>query len=448
LVIKNIIKILFIIFCELDGLEIDMKMLNRSDYVELVKFANGDSYLEYHDKNSSEKNIVTPLDCNIYEIKPVIKFFDRHNKEGVMAIVSLADGQKYLNASCFNKIVFDGDCKNCTVSIADKRLFLKEDNIKIGKFKKRMELSPWIDKIDLRQLKYIVLFAPKREDIEINRIKFIHTDKKSFSKKTSVWIWRSKDIDISKIKKAGIKNVYLQVDDKFEENARILDKEGVAVYALDGDPSYIFDDRALMSNIEKIININKTKKIVQGFQIDIEPHTLKDFSLHKKEYLQKLIVLSKTIDLKLKENGLLFSVVIPFWYDGVYVENKSVAYSLIDICDEVVLMSYRTDPKEVLKISADKLTYAEIKDKKVKLGIELMPIPDEYHELFDKKALDSCDNKSDFPKNCKIEPFSSFVINGTSISFSNQKNRLKYLINTKFPYSSFTGFVYHHIGGI
>lgn len=448
MVIKNIIKVFLIIFCGLHGAEFDMQMLNNSDYIELVNVENGNSYFEYHNNNGIEENIITPKNYDSFEIEPKIKFFDRHNKKGVMAIISLADETKYLNASCFDKIIFNGNCKNCTLFIADKQLFLKEDNIHIGKFKKSIELSSLINKIDFRQLKYIIFSATTREDIKINKIKFIHANKKPASKRVSVWAWNSKDIDLNKIKKEHIQTVYLQIDDNFEKTAAILDKEGIDIYALDGDSSYIFDNRKLIHNIEKIININKTKKIVKGFQIDIEPHTLKDFGLHKEDYLQKLIMLSESIDFKLKENGLLFSIVMPFWYDGVYVKQKSVGYSLIDIADEVVLMSYRTDPNEVLKISADKLTYAQAKNKKVKVGIELMPIQDEHHYLFNKKALDKCDNISEFPNNCKIEPFSSFTINGNSISFSNQQNKLKYLINTEFPYSSFSGFVYHHIGGI
>jgi len=436
--------ILSLLFSGVGAVELDMKLLKESNAIELVKPLKSHPHFIYHQKKGDE--IQTPPDPYVYKMTPEITFFDYKNK--VMGIVPLADNHHYLNASFFDTIHIEGKCSNCFVAISDKALFLKEDNVKIGKFENIISIAKLRGKIDFRRLKYLIFFAPHKEDIDIKKITFLHTPKEPSLEKPAVWIWSSRDVDIKKLKAHAIKRVYLQVDKDFQTAASLLYDNGIKVVALDGDPSYIFNEQKLMQNIQKIVKINTTKKIVQGFQIDIEPHTLKGFGLHKEEYLQKLVALSHTLYTTLKKNGLEFSVVIPFWYDGIYVDNKSVAYSLIDASDEVVLMSYRTDPVSVLKISADKLAYAETRDKKIKLGIELMPIEDEYHYLFDKKEIEKCKTIPNFPESCRIEPSSQFEVKGGSISFFNQKNKLSSLLTTNFQYRSFTGFVYHHIGGL
>ncbi len=436
--------ILPLLFLGIGAVELDFKLLKESDGVELVKPLHSQPYFLYYQNKGDE--IQTPLDPYLYTMTPKITFFD--HKNSAMCIVPLANKDHYLNASFFDTIRIEGKCNNCVVAISDKKLFLREDNVKIGDFKNIIPVDKLMDKIDFRSLKYLIFFAPTKEDINIKEITFLHTPKEPSVEKPSVWIWKSSDVDIKKLKANAIKRVYLQVDKDFQATASLLYDNSIEVVALDGNPSYIFDDRQLMQNIQEVIKINSTKKIIEGFQIDIEPHTLRDFDLHKAEYLQKLLDLSHTLYTQLQKNGLKFSIVIPFWYDSVYVENKSVAYTLIDSSDEVVLMSYRTDSLDVLKISADKLAYAQARDKKIKIGIELMPIEDEYHYLFDKKEIAKCKTIATFWESCKSKPYSQFEIKGNSISFFEQKEKLPSLLHTHFPYASFTGFVYHHIDGL
>ncbi|MBD3842628.1 MAG: hypothetical protein IE909_12235 [Campylobacterales bacterium] len=445
MVVKNIIIFFFILEYVLFATELDIDMLKQSDRVEYVVPKDGTSYFEY--SKTSDNEIVSPNSYDRFELDPKIKFYN--SKKGVMAIVPLAENYYYFNGSFFDTIKIKGECKNCTVAISDKTLFEKEDNIEIGKFEKKLSLIRLNNKIDFRKLKYIIFFAPKEQDIDIKKIVFLHTPKEPQKIENGIWIWSSKDVDIDKIKRNKIKTVYLQVDDGFMEAAELLSRNGIDVYALDGDPNYIFNDEKLMINIKKVLMANQIKNIVKGFQIDIEPHILKGFNLHKDEYIKRLIALSERINFKLKENHMKFSIVMPFWYETVYVDKKSAAYDLIDIADEVVLMSYRTDPNEVLKISADKLAYAQADGKKVKLGIELMPIADEHHFVYDANDVSKCKDIASFPKKCKeIKPIFEFDTRGETISFYNQKDRIKDLTSKKIKYNSFNGFVYHHIGGL
>jgi hypothetical protein len=98
----------------------------------------------------------------------------------------------------------------------------------------------------------------------------------------------------------------------------------------------------------------------------------------------------------------------------------------------------------VITISSHELNYAETVNKKIKLGIELTKIEDEQHQLFYIKKNAECMDNKQLNNKC-LEKRESYTVRGDDISYCNSKNKVPILLNTKITYSSFDGFVYHHI---
>ena len=134
-------------------------------------------------------------------------------------------------------------------------------------------------------------------------------------------------------------------------------------------------------------------------------------------------------------------MVVPFWFDTVYAEGKSLLQCIFERTDEVVVMSYRTDPRAVLEISRSALSLGEQLGKPVRLGVELGPIPDEQHQEFDR-----CQASSTGAVRLGSAWWCSggeYLVPGSRISFRSKMEELPSFMQTGIPFSSFRGWVLH-----
>ena len=438
--------IFLFVFEMLSASAVDMKLLSKSTYIDQVTLPDGAQYIVYLDqlpKDPPEKN-------NLREIylQPKWKFYHQKRTNKTMAIATLAPQNNWFDATSFNTLDIRGKCKDCQVALADKTLFLKEDNYHIGPFSSRINLDQTSRKLDYRELKYLVLTADKKEDINVTSLLF-HTRFPSDTLRPlplSVWAWSPNDIDLELLKKHHIQRVYLQIGQAFEKVAKELHQNGITVFGLDGDPHDIFDARRLQKSIERIAALNLHEKIVSGFEIDVEPHILKSFNLQKEDHIEKFMRLILTLSQDLHHHGLEFSVVTPFWYDTLKWKGKPLIDSIIDTADETVLMSYRSSAKEVIHISEYELLYASLKHKDLRIGVELMPIDNEEHHLYKLGQSKPCIASQKVQQACReMSLIQHYSVKGSDLSFYQQNSRLQKLFETPIKYPAFKGFVLHQM---
>ncbi len=431
--------------------KIDTQLLSKSRYLEHVQVSNGTDYFIYLQHQEEEVSLPS-LSFKKIDISPKWHFYTKVRKPYIIAVASLSENNHYLNTAYFNTMKLTGSCNECQIALADKRLFDSEDNYIIGSFQQKIDLDLLRDKIDLRHLKYLVILADQRADINITSVSFLNdfTHTKHEKKQRAVWVWNEKDIDMDLLKKHHIRRVYLQIRKGFERAAKELYDKGFEVYGLDGDPQHIFDDTQLLNDLKRIETLNRKEPIVTGFQIDVEPHVLPDFNLNKTDHIQRLATLVKRLSTLTHHHKIALSVVTPFWYDNIYFQKRPLIYTIIDLSDQVVLMSYRSDPATVLQISADELSYASYRHKSIAIGIELMKIPDEKHTLFSFKEEQPCIVSGDLISDCRLlVPQQHYTVKGSKLSFYGQSpEHLQKLLKYHIPYPAFEGFVFNEIQGL
>ncbi len=118
--------------------------------------------------------------------------------------------------------------------------------------------------------------------------------------------------------------------------------------------------------------------------------------VRREEILRRYLELVAESARRANEAGLEYAVDIPFWYDApdeytyqaVTVEFggalKPASHHLIDLADGVTLMDYRTvafGADGTVRHAEGELEYAAARGKRVLIGLETAPLPDE--ELFD-----------------------------------------------------------------
>ena len=432
------------------GVEIDRKLLSQSKYLDVVTLTGADAYVVYLQKLPLQEHYVaTPLDKVLF--KPEWKFYPHKASGQIIAVAELAPKDQWFNAAIYNTLSLQGSCKECQVALADKILFSKEDNYIVGDFQQNINLDILRERIDLRHLKYLVLLIKEKQDLKVSGVTFEnHFDVKAkTSSMRSVWIWKSQDIDLAVLHKNSIRRIYLQIDDGFEKHAKILYNEGFEVYALDGDPHDIFDAKRLYTDIDRIVQLNVREQVISGFQIDVEPHVLKAFDIHQEEYLHAFATLVNKLTQRAHNHTLAFSIVTPFWYDSLIYKKRPLIYQLIDMVDETVLMSYRSDANSVLRLSADELAYASYHHKKIQIGIELMPIADENHTIYTIEGSTPCIVETALEEACAVlKVQKSYRVKGKALSLYGQPKALKQLLSTPIVYPAFEGFVFHHVKGL
>jgi len=236
------------------------------------------------------------------------------------------------------------------------------------------------------------------------------------NKTYGVWAWNRLE-NIQKTTLYSIKTIYLQrhndhLDNAFLQDVRQL-KNNYAVWLLDGNTTSIDNRSFLNYDISILDNAKRENITLQGLHLDIEPYARPDYTPQSmteiwNRYLQTLTIAAHELHAK----GFKLSVAIPFWLDTININNRPLCDQVIDIADEVVIMTYRTEPNEFLQTATHELAYAGITHKDIYLGIELAPMQDE---------------------------------NAPKISFFGQRDKLKAVLTLDIPYHSFRGFVFHSL---
>lgn len=155
-----------------------------------------------------------------------------------------------------------------------------------------------------------------------------------------------------------------------------LQETGLEVYALDGAPELIDDPERVVASIQRLRRALDGRGLA-GLQLDIEPYLLKDFAVRADGYRQYLATVRRVKDVLGPDTRL--SMVMPFWFAAVREAGRPVAFAVMDLVEEVAVMSYRTDLDELQEIADDLLRYGDLIRKPVWLAVETRTLPLEQH---------------------------------------------------------------------
>ncbi len=239
------------------------------------------------------------------------------------------------------------------------------------------------------------------------------------SQNQAMWVWSTEEILknpesqnrlVTWSQKHKITDVFLQIPYQLnrqgqnwniiwdQENLRNLIKQlnaqNIQVHALDGAPTWALTDshERVLAWLEAILKFQKQFSPQRGFSgihLDIEPYLLPGFAgIHRQSILRQYRDLLKKIRSRLSNSSLVFGVDIPFWMDGyneygepnAFLEGRPFSDWVMELTDNVGLMSYRTKatgPDGVLALSAEEIQQAQRFGKKLWIGLETTPLPDE-----------------------------------------------------------------------
>lgn len=185
---------------------------------------------------------------------------------------------------------------------------------------------------------------------------------------------------------------------KWRPLIRRLHQHKVRAIALDGFKEYALPKwhERVRKTVQHIIHYNRSVSKIErfdGIRFDIEPYLLQEFRGAKKGWLLRhfLRLLQSTTAMAHKA-GLTLGVDIPFWFDARHAETgkqyifdyrgqlKTLSDHIIDIVDDIGIMDYRTrayGADGIITHALGELRYASLMNKRVFIGLETLPLPNE-----------------------------------------------------------------------
>ena len=352
--------------------------------------------------------------------------------------------REFLNAESFSRLVFwirgDAAGPQAVVKIADAAWFRRDDAVIVGPLSSylpshRIETSWQLASIPLADLPpnldrralanfVIEMTSPGPHRIEIKGLAFVGNGNapsltapkpRRYSKAT--WVWNTdqilgspqeRDALLTHLDREGIDLVYLNLP--FKSGAVAIDdagmgeilagfhQRGIKAQALFGDKDLALPQNhvLVLNTIKEVIAYNSRVVLparFSGIHVDIEPYLLRGFNGRKREDILNnyVLILSEAAELA-HSAGLEFDADIPSWFDmfNEYSEDvlmatfhgrtKPVYEHIIDVCDQVTLMDYRTSASGVngtVSMAVGELAYAAKYGKKAYVGLETGPVEDE-----------------------------------------------------------------------
>ena len=318
-------------------------------------------------------------------------------------VLPLEPQGRLLDALSYNYLHLRGiSVGQLTVALADETTQKQEDNVSLatvsGPFDTWVSLTGPARRLDLRRLASIVLRLDTSDaTVDIDVVALEHTlSARRTVPRAGFWVWdyqhaiaETKSL-VMECQQYACGRISVQMpSDKdpletWQAYVALLESvraAGIEAFALDGYPEAIYTPTALAEKVKRLLTLLPNGRL-DGVQLDIEPYLLQEFS-DETDYARYLSSLEHV------KNALggraPLSVVMPFWFTSKMVNGRPVAFSVMDLAQEVVIMSYRTTVHEVLTIGEDSLRYGDLAGIPVWLAVETGMLPAEQHLLLKRE---------------------------------------------------------------
>lgn len=204
------------------------------------------------------------------------------------------------------------------------------------------------------------------------------------------WLWNASFIETNRerilafLEKQQVNTVYLQVSRKISiQSYQIFIEQasarGIEVYALDGAPNWASPggerfSRYFFDWLKTYQQSSTPAQRFKGIQLDVEPYLDKgwreDYQGMVRRY-QEIIVASYA---EARDMNLKFTVAVPFWFDtraysNSYGEGNLAEWVLLN-SDEIVIMAYRDQARQIKQVSAQEIQWANQLNKQVTIAVE------------------------------------------------------------------------------
>lgn len=289
------------------------------------------------------------------------------------------------------------------VGIEDLAGARREDNRTVGTlrgvFDLEIPLQQIAREVDLRQVTALVVSTEGSDgQVELETIEVVQEPPVMRPTGTGFWVWnyrqaaKAPEAMLDTCRAQGCSRVLIQLPAQSEdegiwrEYAQLLAKVravGIEPWALDGYPEAIQEPQRLADKITRLLRL-VSPGLLSGVQLDIEPYLMPGF-LQDEAQLRRYLSAIGTVKEAIQGRASL-SLVIPFWLAVPIVGGRPLAFAVMDLADEVAVMSYRTDLDEVQDIADDILRYGSVSGIPVWLAVETTVLPVEQHVVLRREG--------------------------------------------------------------
>ncbi|MDF2961661.1 MAG: hypothetical protein K0S39_3396 [Paenibacillus sp.] len=212
-------------------------------------------------------------------------------------------------------------------------------------------------------------------------------------KTRAVWLWDTTLISTNAGRNAvlqfarrqQITRIYLQVNTSVAKYAyrafiRSATSSGIRIHALDGAPDWVLPNQQLrISSLVKWVKTYNSSVTANerftGIQVDIEPYLLREWYQDQDTTVTNWLDALTLFANETQDPSLLISSALPFWVDEIIVPatGGTLIESVLQLMNEVTLLSYRDQAQAVVDITDTKLTLADDLGKKIFVALETNP---------------------------------------------------------------------------
>lgn len=301
------------------GIPLNFNRKTKEEWIDLQK--RNVEYLPEEEKATLQKAILT----NYYEFRYKLKqYSSMHYKKLMYKELMRKENARYsVDYLSFNPV---------------SSLRIIDDLMKID-----------IEMIDLKQQMYLKLISIHSDTpySDIDELYSIHTLEDEFEKvhaaDRSVYMWddifesQSANFLLNYIEKEDYKRVILSYN-KAQKNNEVkrkfidtLRSKNIKVEIMTGKNSLLGTDPiGYYDTITQSVDFSR----INALHLDVEPHTLEDWDVNEKKYLDQYINLLDRTQKYCQNKGLKLSVSIPLHYPKEYIQK------IYERCDLVYFMAY------------------------------------------------------------------------------------------------------------
>ncbi len=267
-----------------------------------------------------------------------------------------------------------------------------------GRFSLEIPLASLAKRLDLRQLTDVRLLVEEATDIVIEELVLLGPESESHpTPSLGFWYWdyrsaiRDPEGMVASCRRQHCRRILLQLPDARDSEliwnayARLFavaKSADINLFALDGTPDMIDHATSVIVKLDRLLAL-VGKEGIPGAQLDIEPYLLDGFPEDETIFDRYLDTIDR-VKTALRGRAKL-SAVIPFWFASTIHRQRPLAFSVMDLADEVAVMSYRTDVDELLAVSDDILRYGALEHVPVWLALETTTLLPERHVILKRE---------------------------------------------------------------